>query len=215
LNNSKAINKALGLGLSDAQISEFKEFSKFVEAATKIIKDRETSVSTSTDDALRKELDKYKSDYSNVTQENQTLVEKMGTIEKEFEAKFNQHVSQHGAKEYFLKMRASDKNVSQKTGVDYTLDLIEKEIFSTYIVSPNGELKAIDGTAATHPVKRDIVKTIDEIYEYYKEKAGILPLSNAGEDGNGTDGKPRTSSANSPEIDAQMQDLFNSRLGIR
>jgi len=209
LKHKKRLNEALGLGLTNAQLEEIPSIEDFIDKTKNLLTDREQKLINSSDATLKTDLEKYKNDYSKLVNEKgdwQLQIEKTKT---DAENEKNAAIELFKAEMMFEKMIREDKKLPNTEGQDFVLDSIKTVIFNSYIVKGDGTIFAKDGTAATHPEKQTIVRSLSELYEYYKTKANLVIRSNAGAGASGAAGSG--GSGLDPAIAAKMEELRNAR----
>lgn len=210
LKYNKRLNKALDLGFTDAELSEMSknDMDFFIEKTKSFLTDKERKLMSSTDATLKADLETYKQEVSKYATENQDLKSQMQVIKATAEKERDEAINRFKAEAYYHKMVSEDKTLPNTTGQAATLESIMKNIFEKYIVNPDGTLLASDGTQATHPEKHIIMTKLSDIYEYEKNRYGLIIKSNAGA---GADGKPGSGAGLSPEIAKRMAELQAAR----
>lgn len=210
LKHKKRLNEALGLGLTNAELEAIPNFDEYIEKTKSFLTEKEKKLINSSDDNLRADLEKYKSDISKYVTENQELLSRFDQVKAQAETEKETAINLFKAETFFHKMVSEDKKLPNTEGQDFTINAIKSAIFSEYIVKHDGTVLAKDGGSAMHPEKGVIITRLEDVYEYYKNKAGLVIKSNAGSAANGQPGSP-TSSGMSPELAAKMAELQKSR----
>lgn len=176
----KTINDFLGMGLTNAQMDEIKDLETMAEKAKEFKANLETTLRSSTDETLKKELDTYKL----TATERQKKIEELENARKAFEdsikSDYDKKIQSYEAKSFLNKLIADDKELPDVPGRDFTLDAIRERILGSYIVKPDGTLTNLDGTLATHPEKEVTINHVSDLYGYFKNKAGLVKQSNGG-----------------------------------
>ena len=112
-------------------------------------------------------------------------------------------------------MVQNDKDLPGIEGQEWTLNQIEKEIFSNYAVDSDGNIANLDGSQAVHPEKQIVMRHVSEIYGYLKGQANLIKRSNAGTSlaTVTVGGKPIVQASTiSPAIQEKLKQLQNARV---
>jgi len=210
LKHKKRLNEALGLGLTNAELEAIQNFDEYIEKTKSFLSEKEQKLINSSDATLRADLEKYKGEVSKYATENQELLSKFDKVKAQAEAEKETAINLFKAETLFHKMVSEDKKLPNIEGQDFIINAIKTGIFSEYIVKPDGTVLAKDGGSAMHPEKGVIITKLEDVYEYYKNKAGLVIKSNAGSAANGQPGASGGSNI-SPELAAKMDELFKAR----
>ena len=210
LKHVKRFNTTLNLGLTNPEMESIKSIDEFTEKVKAYLSEKEQKLINSSDATLRADLEKYKGDVSKYATENQELLSKFDQVKAQAEAEKETAINLFKAETLFHKMVSEDKKLPNIEGQDFIINAIKTGIFSEYIVKPDGTVLAKDGGSAMHPEKGVIITKLEDVYEYYKNKAGLVIKSNAGSAANGQPGASGGSNI-SPELAAKMDELFKAR----
>lgn len=177
----KKMNELLGMGYPNSKMEEYKTIEEFLTEAKTFKADYEDKLKSSSSKSLADEIDKWKT----LATERQNSLDKMTVEKDEFfkrvETEKNEAIQMFQAKDNWKKMIMADAEIADVPGKEFILDAIEERIFSMYKVTAEGKLFKKDGTIATHPEKDITISTLAEVYPYFKEKAGLMKVNNAGE----------------------------------
>jgi hypothetical protein len=187
----KKINEIAGMGLTNTQMEELvkKEnpIESFTADAKKHLEAEMNKLKSATNEDLLKDLEKFKG----LATDRQKELDELSGKWKDFEVKKEQEVqdkiNSFEAKQFWNKLIREDTDIPDVPGRSFALESIEERIFNSYKVDKDGNIYNKDGTTATHPEKEINIHKLEEIYPYFKEKAGLVKVSNAGV---GADGKP-------------------------
>lgn len=201
----KKVNSELGLDFTNSQLEEFKDFSEFITKVNKHFESQKKSPET--DEELKKWKKKatdYKKDFDDISG-------KYKKLEEETPIKIQEAKDSVEAEKFFLDMVLKDEELKalKVPGKEFSLETIKEKIFATAKVGKDGKIKALDGTNFIHPEKDVVVSELSELFGYYKEKAGLIKRSNAGDGGLG-DGLEGDETLDD-EILQQMADLKAAR----
>lgn len=211
LKHIKRMNSAIGMGLSNQEMEEFKTIDDFMTSAKNFIDENASKLIKSTDEQLKKDLEKYKNDYTAAIKSNQEIQEQIVKIREEANTQRDAAIDLYKAETLFHKLVSEDATLPGTDGQAYTLELIKKDIFDNYTVKGDGTILSKDGTSAIHPEKQTVIKSLSEIYEYLKNKANLVKRSNAGS-GAGAGAGSGSASGVSASIQAKMEELRKARL---
>lgn len=178
----KKINSELELGFTNKQMEEFEDVSDLMTAVKANIE--KAAKSEKTDEKTLAALDKAKEKASDYKKELDALKANMEKLTQETEHRIAEARNEGLAKTYYHNLVSNDAELQALNvpGKSFTLDNIRDRIFKEVKVGPDGKVTALDGSKFTHPEKDVVVEKVDELFAYYKEKAGLVKRSNAGID---------------------------------
>jgi len=188
LSTIKTLNNKFGLELTNPEMEKYPTVEEFVNAVLMPkVKEKEGEMSKNADKKLLEDLNLYKDKSSNYKTELDKLMTDIENIKSSEKLRADEEISNFKAQLFYLnEVVAKDEELASLNipGKDFTLDAIRDRIFSNYKVSPDGSVSALDGTKAVHPEKDVNIGHVKELFEYFKNKAGLVKVSNAGEGGN-------------------------------
>jgi len=188
LSTIKTLNNKFGLELTNPEMEKYPTVEEFVNAVLMPkVKEKEGEMSKNADKKLLEDLNLYKDKSSNYKTELDKLMTDIENIKSSEKLRADEEISNFKAQLFYLnEVVAKDEELASLNipGKDFTLDAIRDRIFSNYKVSPDGSVSALDGTKAVHPEKDVNIGNVKELFEYFKNKAGLVKVSNAGEGGN-------------------------------
>lgn len=188
LSTIKTLNNKFGLELTNPEMEKYPTVEEFVNAVLMPkMKEKEGEMSKNADKKLLEDLNLYKDKSSNYKTELDKLMTDIENIKSSEKLRADEEISNFKAQLFYLnEVVAKDEELASLNipGKDFTLDAIRDRIFSNYKVSPDGSVSALDGTKAVHPEKDVNIGHVKELFEYFKNKAGLVKVSNAGEGGN-------------------------------
>lgn len=213
LKHIKTLNRTFNLGLTNTQMEEYKDFDSFLTLLQSNLSEQQAKLTA--DPELRKEVETYKTKYTEALSEKDRLEREINGIREKADNELKTAVQMFKAKEYFKNMVQNDKELPGIEGQDWTLKQIEKEIFSNYAVDSEGNIANLDGSQAVHPEKQIVMRHVSEIYGYLKAQANLVKRSNAGTSLTTVTvgGKPIVQASTiNPAIQEKLKQLQNARV---
>ncbi len=212
----KDLNKELELGYTNSQLEDIADYSKFIIEVKRKIKEKEESLIKLKDKDILEELNTYKGKTSEYKTQLENIQEEIDNVKENERKRADAAIENALAQNYFLDMVNKDNELKDLNvpGKDFAINAIQRDIFANYKVYKDGTIKALDGTDAAHPEKDIIIKNIEELYQYYKEKAGLVKVSNGGQ-GGGTfiiNGKPVFKGKGADNAAAKLKSLQSKRM---
>lgn len=218
----KKINEISGMALTNTQMEEYKDLDSFVVDAKKFIEVEKAKNANASNAELITELDKWKVAATSAQKTADDVASQMESFKTQKDSEFNQKVQEFEARQFWLKMINEDSELPDVPHKNFAISAIEKEIFESYkievVKDVNGKVIGTrllnkDGSKANHPdtAKQVTVDSLSEIYPFFKSKAGLIKLSNAGKDRVGPDGKVIVSDKPGPAEQAFLDQLEANR----
>lgn len=183
----KQVNKTFGFGFTNTQMEEFETIDKFMEEAEKLHRANLDSLTKGQKDDLVKQVNSLKEQVTDKQEEIDRITQEKENEIKRIEKDKNKEVRLFKAKDHFERMVKADKDLPDLPGKDFAIEYIKEKIFSQYDVQEDGRiLNKDDGTIPTHPdPSRPVaIKTIEDIYPYYKGLAGLVKRNSVPGQGN-------------------------------
>lgn len=217
LSTIKTLNNKFGLELTNPEMEKYPTVEEFVNSVLMPkMKEKEGEMSKNADKKILEDLNLYKDKSSNYKTELDKLLTDIENIKSSEKLRADEEINNFKAQLYYVnEVVAKDEELNSLNipGKDFTLDAIKDRIFTNYKIRPDGTVAAIDGTKAVHPEKDVNIAHVKELFEYFKNKAGLVKLSNAGEGGAaGANYNKNNRSGDIPEhIQQKMEELSKSR----
>lgn len=175
----KMINELAGLGYTNSQIKDL-SLDDFFNVAKREHEKRINDLSTNVDENIKQELDKYKKSSSTYKTEYEKLQEQIETFKTQKDAELQDHIRRYEAERFISTLIEKDDKIANVPGRAYSLEKIKEDILTKYQIDKGGAIRNLDGTIALHPEKEIVMNSAVDLYEYLKNKAGLVPVSNGG-----------------------------------
>lgn len=176
----KQVNKMLGMGLTNSQIDEMKDIEKFFSDANAFMLSELEKRTNTSDESLKKDLEKYKKMATEKDSEVQTLAASMEDFRKQKESEFERKTKDYKANIFISDLISKDTKIAEVPGREFSLGTIKRLLLENYDISEDGKITNKDGSSAVHPEKQLVIENAIDIYDFYKNKAGLVPQSNGG-----------------------------------
>jgi hypothetical protein len=214
----KDLNRKFDLGFTNSQLEaeDFKSIDKFYDVLKTAV-DKKLSESTSNaDDAIKSQLSDYQKKYTTATEELESMKDQIENVKRTAQIEKETEIANLKSEIYLSNLIANDTKIATNVpGRDFSLEHIRKEILTNYRIENDGTIKTKDGNNALHPEKQIVVTHVVDIYEWYKNKAGLIPVSNGNAPGGvATYNLPqggRATTAASDAARAKMEELARLR----
>lgn len=180
----KELNLEFDLDLTNSQIDEIKDFNK---EFLPLLKNKFVESSKpKNDDSHNKELQTYREQVTALKKERSSYLDQIEQLTQSTDQKIKEATDQLKAESYYSNMITKDEELLKLNvpGKAFALDAIKKNIFGSVLIDGDGKILNKDGTAFTH--KSKVLNTVDELFAVYKEEAGLVKVSNAGQGNNGS-----------------------------
>lgn len=175
----KLLNDKFSLGYSSDDIKNF-DHDEFLQKFEDALSSEKAALQTDASKAVQTQLDDFKNKFTAAVRAKEEAESRIDKVKAEYEEKTKSVIRDIRAKELYNKMVLADSDLADVPQRDFLLESISEKIFKGWIVEEDGKIKTLEGGIATHPDKDVNIEHVKDLYDYYKSKAGLNKLSNAG-----------------------------------
>lgn len=181
LKEMKSNNKTFNLGYTNSDFDNFKSIDDYYKDAESRFKKLIGEASKLTNEEYKNTLEKWQNAATEKGNALEKALEEKAAFEAAKEQEKNDAIRTFKAQIAYTNKMNGDKTIPDVPHKSWAIENILKEVESNYIIGEDLSLKGKDGSPAIHPGAEKTVSHLDEILPFYKEKAGLVKVSNAGE----------------------------------
>lgn len=176
----KAFNKAFGLGLTNSQIEEFKDFTSMIADTKPSIDQRGESSADEKVQEWKTKYDSLNDKYVNLeTEWESKLVKQQSEFEKfklTKETEIRESNARRQLNDYYKKLKWDDDNK-----ISLYTSHIDNHIFSNYFVDSDGTLKDKEDPTIAASFDGKPIKKAEELVDILRNQHSMIPRSNGNE----------------------------------